>query len=115
MRVPPRSMVAIMLGSNKSFQRGALLPCRLTTRTNRIRPNGGWHDKRFSIVDHKRLKGSRRAFHHDFAAFDQIDHVDATLGIMRHSTGEPMAPRLNKLALVQTGALFTPAVTGTNA
>ena len=41
--------------------------------------------------------------------FDEIEHVDAAVGIVRNAAGEPMAARFDEFAFVQAGAFFAPA------
>jgi len=91
---------------------GALLADRRSVRANGVRSDGGGDDESFSIVDDEGGEGVMWALDDDFFAFDEIEDVDCALGVMLDSAGEPMAAGFNELELMQPGALFAPAFSG---
>src|SRR5215469_5239441 len=79
-------------------------------RADSVLAHSGRNDERLGIVNHKRSEGSGGAFHHGFLAFDEIQHVNCALSVVRDSAGKPMPTCFNELELVQASALFAPSI-----
>src|SRR5258707_1039454 len=97
------------MDSDKRLQRGAFASLGSPVWSYGITPNGGGGDKGLRIMNHQRLKRAVGTFDDGFVASDKVKHVDAAARVVRRRFREPVPPRLDEFALVQTGAFFTPA------
>ncbi len=84
------------------------------SRTLTIRPDGispciGRNNKGFGIVHHKWSKGAARAFHDRFPAFDQVENIKTSFGMVGNGAGKPMPPCFNEREVIKTGTFFPPA------
>ena len=59
---------------------------------------------------HERLEGPIGTFPKRLLALDEIENIDATASVVCGGFGEPVAPRFDEFARMQTGALFPPAI-----
>ena len=110
--IPSYFSLARGSGTDKGLDCGATAAGPKVQRTYRIAPDRGGNNKRLSIVDDKRLKRARRAFHHGFFTLDEIENVHAASRIMFYYARKPMASRLDELAPMQPGAFLPPALPG---
>src|ERR1035437_4238575 len=62
----------------------------------------------------ERLKSLLRAGDERLVAFDEVEHIDSALGVMRHRFRKPMSAGSDKLPLMQAGLFFAPSVAGSD-
>src|SRR4051794_25050888 len=79
------------------------------SRTDGIRSHSGRNHERLCVMHRERWKRLRRAFHDRAVSLDKIQDVEVSMRVMRHGSGKPMAPRLNKLQQMQASSFFAPA------
>ena len=68
-----------------------------------------------SRVMHDKWRKSRcRTFNHRLFAFHKIQYIHRALSVVRNWLIKPMTPGFDKLAFMQSSALFRPALAGRN-
>ena len=72
------------------------LPC-FAEWTNGVRPDSSGNDKGFRIVNLEWRECAGRAFNERSLTLYQIENVEISISIVKHSAGEPVAAGLQKL------------------
>src|SRR5215472_13400280 len=103
----PIASIVAHIGKHRS----AFLAGRGSMRPDGVMPYSGGHYKRLSIVHHKRSEGAGWTFHHDFLAFDEVQHMDCALGVVKNLAGKPMPACFDELQFMQSRSLFPPTIT----
>ncbi len=70
----------------------------------------GRHNERLRVVHHERLEGAVGTLDHRLLSFDEVQDIEAALGVVRRSAGEPVPAGLDELALVEASPLLLSAV-----
>src|SRR5947209_9824880 len=101
---------ASCLGPHESLGRDTLASLGLSERPCGVSPHGSRNDERLSVINHKGLKGGRRALPDGVPALNQVQDIHATVCIVGDSARKPVTPRLDKLARMQSRMLFPPTL-----